>query len=39
MHSLILYQRPQMTGVKSNLANIGSFGFQSTEYPDVGFVK
>lgn len=39
VHSLILYQRPQMTGVKSNLANIGSFGFQSTDYPDVGFVK
>jgi peptide/nickel transport system substrate-binding protein len=39
VHSLILYQRPQMTGVKSNLANIGSFGFQSTEYPDIGFVK
>ena len=36
-HSLVLYQRPQYTAVKSNLANIGSFGFQSRDYTKIGF--
>jgi peptide/nickel transport system substrate-binding protein len=39
VHSLVLYQRPQITAVKANLANMGSFGFQSTIYHDVGFVE
>jgi peptide/nickel transport system substrate-binding protein len=36
-HSLILYQRPQYTAVKENLANIGSWGFQSRNFATVGF--
>lgn len=39
VHSLILYQRPQITAVKSSLANMGSFGFKSTVYQDIGFVR
>src|SRR5204862_2000430 len=27
VHSVVLFQRPQVTAVKSNLANMGSFGF------------
>jgi peptide/nickel transport system substrate-binding protein len=38
-HSLILYQRPQYTAVKANLANIGSWGFQSRNFATVGFTK
>jgi peptide/nickel transport system substrate-binding protein len=39
VHSVILYQRPQITATKENLANFGSFGFKSTIYPDIGFVE
>ena len=39
VHSLPLYQRPQITAVKANLANMGSFGFKSTIYQDIGFVE
>jgi peptide/nickel transport system substrate-binding protein len=39
VHSLIMYQRPQITATKSNLANFGSFGFQSRKMADVGFQK
>jgi len=39
VHSLIIYQRPQYTAVKSNLANIGSFGFQSRDYTKIGFTS
>lgn len=37
VHSLIIYQRPQYSAVKSNLANIGSFGFQTRDYTIMGF--
>ena len=36
-HSLTLYQRPQITAVKATLANVGSFGFQSIPYENIGF--
>lgn len=38
-HSLTLYQRPQITAVTATLANIGSYGFQSIPYTDIGFQK
>ena len=38
-HSLTLYQRPQITAVKATLANVGSFGFASVTYEDIGFAK
>jgi peptide/nickel transport system substrate-binding protein len=37
VHSIVLYQRPQITAAKSSLANIGSSGFKSTVYQDIGF--
>jgi peptide/nickel transport system substrate-binding protein len=39
VHSLILYQRPQIVGTRSNLANYGAFGFQSVDYTKIGFMK
>ncbi|WP_112466772.1 ABC transporter family substrate-binding protein [Streptomyces triticisoli] len=37
--SIPLYQRPQLTAVRKNLANIGAFGFQTPVYEDIGFLK
>jgi peptide/nickel transport system substrate-binding protein len=39
VHSLILYQRPQITASTATLANIGSWGFKSPLFQDIGFVK
>ena len=39
VHSIPLYQRPQILGVRSTLANIGASGFKSTHIEDVGYVK
>jgi peptide/nickel transport system substrate-binding protein len=39
VHSLTLYQRPQIWGIKQGLANIGSYGFKTPVYQDIGFVK
>lgn len=39
VHSLPLYQRPDIAATKSNLANFGAFGFASTVYEDIGFTK
>lgn len=46
VHSLTLYQRPQIYATKGNLANIGAFGFFSGAtsgsipiYENVGFTK
>jgi len=39
VHSLMLYQRPQMNGVKNGLANIGSFGFSTPDYTKMGYLK
>lgn len=38
-HSVIMYQRPNITAADSKLANIGAFGFSSLDYLTVGFVK
>ncbi|MFI1162606.1 ABC transporter family substrate-binding protein [Streptomyces sp. NPDC020801] len=37
--SIPLYQRPQLTAVRKNLANVGSFGFQTPLYEDMGYLK
>ena len=39
VHSLMLYQRPQMNGVKNGIANLGSFGFSSIDYIKIGYLK
>ena len=39
VHSLTLYQRPQIVAERSNLANFGAFGFASTDYSAIGFTK
>jgi peptide/nickel transport system substrate-binding protein len=38
VHSIVMYQRPQMTGVNKNLANVGSWGFAQPDYTKIGFV-
>ena len=35
----MLYQRPQMNGVKNGIANLGSFGFASVDYTKIGYLK
>jgi peptide/nickel transport system substrate-binding protein len=37
VHSIILFQLPQLTAVRSNLANVGSFGFAQPDYTKIGF--
>ncbi|MFF7069290.1 ABC transporter family substrate-binding protein [Streptomyces pseudovenezuelae] len=37
--SIPLYQRPQLTAVKKDVVNAGSFGFQTPVYEDMGFLK
>ncbi|MGX5184241.1 ABC transporter family substrate-binding protein [Streptomyces avermitilis] len=37
--SIPLYQRPQLTAARPNLANAGSFGFQTPVFEDMGFLK
>ncbi|WP_413758838.1 ABC transporter family substrate-binding protein [Streptomyces sp. MMBL 11-3] len=37
--SIPLYQRPQLTAARTNLANAGAFGFQTPFYEDMGFLK
>jgi peptide/nickel transport system substrate-binding protein len=39
VHSLTLYQRPDMAATRSQLANFGAFGFASVVYEDIGFIK
>lgn len=39
VHSIPLYQRPQIVGVKATLANMGASGFKSTHIEDVGYQK
>lgn len=39
VHSLTIFQRPQISGVKKGLANLGSFGFASRNYEDIGYQK
>ncbi|MEU4655371.1 ABC transporter family substrate-binding protein [Streptomyces sp. NPDC023723] len=37
--SLPLYQRPQLTAARKDLANAGAFGFGTPVYEDMGFLK
>src|SRR5688572_6033230 len=39
VHSLTLYQRPEMWVVKSGLANMGAHGFAEIVYEDIGWTK
>jgi len=39
VHSLTLYQRPEIVVTKTNLANFGAFGFADWVYEDIGWVK
>jgi peptide/nickel transport system substrate-binding protein len=39
VHSLTLYQRPEMWVIKSGLANHGAFGFAEIVYEDIGWTK
>jgi len=39
VHSLTLYQRPQLVFQRKTLANFGAFGFASANYEDIGFTK
>lgn len=38
-HSMITYQRPNVTATDKKLANMGSFGFTSVDYTKIGFMK
>ena len=39
VHSLTLYQRPEMWVAKNGLANHGAFGFAEIVYEDIGWAK
>ena len=39
VHSLTLYQRPELVVAKKTLANFGAFGFASWKYEDIGWTK
>ncbi|PZS11637.1 MAG: peptide ABC transporter substrate-binding protein [Pseudonocardiales bacterium] len=38
VHSLALYQRPDIVATNTNLANFGAFGIASKTYEDIGFL-
>lgn len=39
VHSLTLYQRPELWASKRDLANIGAVGFADVTYQDIGWAK
>jgi peptide/nickel transport system substrate-binding protein len=39
VHSIIMYQRPQITAAKTTVANLGSKGLGYNIYEDIGFTK
>lgn len=39
VHSLALYQRPEIVATNTSLANFGAFGFASAVYEDIGLTK
>jgi peptide/nickel transport system substrate-binding protein len=39
VHSLALYQRPEIVVCRTRLANFGAFGFANWRYQDIGWVK
>ncbi len=39
VHTLPLYQRPELIATRSDLANYGAFGLSSIRWEHVGFTK
>ena len=39
VHSLTLYQRPDIIAANEKLANYGALGFATARYQDIGFTK
>ncbi|HEX3900104.1 MAG TPA: ABC transporter family substrate-binding protein [Mycobacteriales bacterium] len=39
VHTITLFERPQMCGVTNGLANIGSFGFATPDFTKIGWMK
>lgn len=39
VHTLPLYQRPELIAARSDLANYGAFGLSSTHWENVGFMQ
>ena len=39
LHTLPLYQRPELIAVRSNLANYGTFGLSSERWADIRFTE
>ncbi|HVL31733.1 MAG TPA: ABC transporter family substrate-binding protein [Solirubrobacteraceae bacterium] len=39
VHSIVLYQRPQITAVRRALANVGAFGLAYKRYEDIGLER
>ena len=39
VHSITLYQRPDIKATKDTLANYGALGFASARYQDIGFTE
>ena len=39
VHSMTLYQRPEIIAAKTKLANFGAFGFATIRYENIGFKK
>jgi peptide/nickel transport system substrate-binding protein len=39
VHSITLFQRPELVGVKSGLANYGAHGFADDVYENIGWTK
>jgi len=39
VHSLTLYQRPELVATKNGLANFGAVGFATNIYENIGFTK
>lgn len=38
-HTIPLYQRPDLWAVNANLANIGAFGYSTTNWEDIGWTN
>jgi peptide/nickel transport system substrate-binding protein len=38
-HSLLLYQRPDVWGVRNGIANVGAFGISDPIYSDIGLTR
>ncbi len=39
VHSLTLYQRPEIVAAREDLANVGAFGFATLRYEDMGYLE